>query len=240
MKKIFTLAVAFVATTLAQSVFAQEESAKESKVSVSAGADLVSSYVWRGTNVSGASFQPSVTLNAGGFSLGVWGSTDFQHGINEFDWVASYSVSGLTFGLTDYCGPYSRLDNGKFPNYGKYDNHILEFNAAFDFAEVCEKFAMTVAANVNLVNDKDANDDEQFSTYIELGYPVKAGPVNVDFALGLTPFEGMYSNNFNIVNLSVKGSKELQFSPSFSLPVYAQGVINPYTEQAYLVFGMTF
>ncbi len=240
MKKIFTIALASAATVLAQPVFAQEEAAKEPKVTVSAGADLVSAYVWRGINVTSASFQPGITMNAGGFSLGVWGSTDFQHGVNEFDWIASYTVSGLTFGLTDYCGPFSRAEGEKFPNYGNYDNHILEFNAGFDFAEVCNKFALKVAANVNLVNDKDAEDDEQFSTYIELGYPVKAGPVDVDFALGLTPFEGMYSDKLNVVNLSVKASKELQFTPSFSLPVYAQGVLNPYTEQATLVFGVTF
>lgn len=239
MKKVFTLATALVAT-LAQPVLAQEEEAKSSKVEVSAGADLVSSYIWRGSFVSGASFQPAVGMSVGGFSLGLWGSTDFEHGVNEFDWVAAYAIKGFSIGLTDYCGPYSRLENTKFPNYGNYDNHILELNLGYDFAEVCNKFALKVAANVNLLHDKDAEDDEQYSTYIELGYPVKAGSVDLDFAVGLTPFEGMYSDNLNIVNLSVKGTKELKLTPTYSLPVYAQGIINPYTEQAYLVFGMSF
>ncbi|MCQ2206632.1 MAG: hypothetical protein MJZ02_00235 [Paludibacteraceae bacterium] len=242
MKKVFTLAMAFAAV-LAQPVLAQDETTeapKESKVKVDAGADLVSTYIWRGQNLSGAAFQPTVSMSVGGFSLGVWGSADFQHGINEFDWTASYSVSGFTIGLTDYCGAAARQEDGTFPKYGNYDNHILEANAGFDFSEVCNKFALNISANVNLVNDKDAEGDEQFSTYIELGYPVKAGSVGLDFAVGLTPFEGVYSDNFNIVNLSVKASKELQFTPSFSLPVYAQGMINPYSEQAYLAFGITF
>lgn len=242
MKKVFTLAMAFAAV-LAQPVLAQDETSeapKEPKVKVEAGADLVSAYVWRGINVTSASFQPGITMNVGGFSLGMWGSTDFNHGVNEFDWIASYSISGFSIGLTDYCGPFGREAGEKFPNYGNYDNHVLELNAGFDFSEVCKKFALTISANVNLLHDKDAEDDEQYSTYIELGYPVKAGPVALDFGLGFTPFEGMYSDNLNIVNLSVKATKELQFTPSFSLPVYAQGVINPYTEQATLVFGMSF
>lgn len=242
MKKVFTLVAAFVAV-LAQPVLAQEEvaeSPKESKVKVEAGADLVSTYVWRGQNLSGAAFQPGISMNVGGFSLGIWGSTDFEHAINEFDWFASYSISGFSIGLTDYCGAAARQIDGTFPKYGDYDNHILELNTGFDFGEVCKKFALSISANVNLVNDKDALGDEQYSTYIELGYPVKAGSVGLDFALGLTPFEGAYSDNLNIVNLSVKASKELQFTPSFSLPVYAQGVINPYSEQAYLAFGITF
>lgn len=235
MKKIFTVATALAATLTAQSALAQEEAeTKESKVTVSAGADLVSNYVWRGSSLSGAAFQPSVGMEVAGFSLGLWGSTDFEQAVNEFDWVAAYSISGFTIGVTDYCGAATRQEDGTFPKYGNYDNHILEANAAFDFGEVCDKFALSISANVNLVNDDD------HSTYIELGYPVKAGSVGLDFAVGLTPSEGAYSDNFNLVNLSVKGTKEIKLSDSFSLPVFAQGVLNPYTEQAYLVFGVTF
>lgn len=242
MVKKITFVVA-LATLSLQPLVAQEEVAetsKEAKVKVEAGADLVSTYVWRGQQLSAAAFQPGISMNVGGFSLGVWGSADFEHAINEFDWFASYSISGFSIGLTDYCGAAARQDDGTFPRYGDYDNHILELNTAFDFGEVCKKFALTISANVNLVNDKDGAGDEQYSTYIELGYPVKAGSVGVDFAVGLTPFEGAYSDNFNLVNLSVKASKELQFTPSFSLPVYAQGIVNPYSEQAYLTFGITF
>lgn len=242
MKKIVSIA-ALAATVLAQPVLAQDEpsAASEPKVKVSAGADLVSTYIWRGQNLSSAAFQPSLGMEVGGFSLSAWGSADFNHGINEFDWIAAYSISGFTIGLTDYCGAAARQEDGTFPKYWNYDNHILEVNAGFDFAEVCKKFALNISANVNVAGaDKDENDDQQFSTYIELGYPVQAGPVKLDFAVGLTPFEGCYSDNFNIVNLSIKGSKDLHITPSFTLPVFAQGMINPYTEQAYLAFGMTF
>ena len=57
--KIF--AVAMVALMAASSAKAQE---------FKASADVVSSYVWRGTQFSGASIQPTLDFTAGGFSIG--------------------------------------------------------------------------------------------------------------------------------------------------------------------------
>ena len=241
MKKFFTIAIALMSAFAfsAESAMAQD-SESSSKLEVKAGADLVSAYIWRGARVTGASFQPSLGFSYGGFSLGAWGSTNFDQAVNEFDLSAAYSISGLTLWLTDYCGPYVADSAAAFPKYGNYDNHILELNAGFDFGKVCKKFALTVSANVNLVNDKDENDDERYSTYIEFGYPAKAGSVDLNFALGLTPADGMYSDGFNVVNVSIKGAKSLQLTPTYSLPVFAQAILNPYTEQAYMVFGMSF
>ena len=43
------------------------------------GADLVSSYVWRGTQFgSGAHIQPYVSLSTGDLELGAWGSFPTQ------------------------------------------------------------------------------------------------------------------------------------------------------------------
>lgn len=241
MKRLFI--VSAILLSMFSTCFAQEDETSESKIEFNAGADLVSSYVWRGQHLSSCSFQPSLGFSVGGFSLGTWGSVDFNGESNEFDWVAAYSFDkiGLTIGLTDYYGLYhgvnldGSIGEGDFlTRYGTYDNHILEVNAGLDFASFCDKFAMTISANVNVVNDDD------YSTYIELGYPVKVKSVDVDFALGLTPAEGAYSTGFNIVNLSVKGSKTLDISPKFQLPVFAQAVINPNSEQASLVFGITF
>ena len=73
-KKVAALAVVFsmASSTLAN---AQEE---DGKVSFSVQGDLVSSYIWRGFYQTGASFQPTLSLGVGNFSLTAWGSTDFQ------------------------------------------------------------------------------------------------------------------------------------------------------------------
>lgn len=247
MKKFFVVSAALL--SMFTSAFAEEApETPKAKAEISAGADLVSSYIWRGQRLSTAAFQPGLSLNYKGLSFGAWGSVNINGDDNEFDWFASYKFDkiGLSLGLTDYYGHYDgQASDGTIINtdesgkdfivrYGTYDRHILEVNAGLDFADFCDKFALTIAANVNLVNDDD------HSTYIELGYPASVGSVDLDFALGFTPAEGAYSTGFNIVNLSIKGTKTLEISPKYQLPVFTQIVLNPNKEQCALVFGLSF
>ena len=67
MKKMKMMAIAMIAVLTITSVKAQ---------SLEVSADIVSSYVWRGTQFAGASVQPGVTFTKGGFSAGAWGSTN--------------------------------------------------------------------------------------------------------------------------------------------------------------------
>ena len=52
--------------------FAEESEAKASAFTYEVGADLVSSYLWRGQNLGGLSIQPSVTLGWKGIYLCTW------------------------------------------------------------------------------------------------------------------------------------------------------------------------
>lgn len=95
-KKVAALAVVFsmASSTLAN---AQEE---DGKVSFSVQGDLVSSYIWRGFYQTGASFQPTLSLGVGNFSLIAWGSTDFQ-GANSTSMPAAKEIdltAAYTFG----------------------------------------------------------------------------------------------------------------------------------------------
>ena len=50
--------------------------ARERGVKFSGGADLVSTYVWRGVRESGPAFQPSLTMRAGSFSASAVASSN--------------------------------------------------------------------------------------------------------------------------------------------------------------------
>lgn len=65
---------------------------KGQEVAVSAGADIVSSYIWRGQYCGPAAVQPGISLSAGNFSVGAWGSTSFESSWREFDLYAGYSI----------------------------------------------------------------------------------------------------------------------------------------------------
>ncbi|HOI26650.1 MAG TPA: hypothetical protein PLN63_02425 [Paludibacteraceae bacterium] len=235
MKRIKVLAMAMM-MLLPTAMFAVEADTTGAKVEFSAGADLVSSYVWRGSRVTGASFQPAVGISYAGFSLGAWGSSDFKNMINEADFTLGYEIGGFSACVTDYFGPY--VDTVA-PKYFESKAHIMEATVGFDFASVTEKFPLSIAVNTNFLNDLDEEDEERYSTYIELGYPVTAGDVELAFALGLTPAKGMYSDNLNVVNISIKGSKVIKVTDEFSLPVFSQVVLNPYTESIYMIFGLS-
>ena len=69
------------------------------------GADLVSSYVWRGTQFgSGAHIQPYMELGSGNFTAGVWGSfpTSAKGGGNELDLYLGYDFGPVALTVTNY------------------------------------------------------------------------------------------------------------------------------------------
>ena len=75
--------------------------------------------------------------------------------------------------------------------------------------------------------------------YVELGFA--AGPVDIAIGYGDDQGDAWYANGGSgIVNMSFSGSKELQISDSFSLPVFGSFILNPEAEAAFLVFGISF
>jgi hypothetical protein len=58
---------------------------------------------------------------------------------------------------------------------------------------------------------------------------------------GIVPFATDFYgvDRFAFINLSLTASKDIQVTDSFSIPVFAQLAVNPYTKNAYLVFGIT-
>jgi hypothetical protein len=222
------------------------------------GADLVSSYVWRGVYNAGASFQPSLGLTAGGFSVGFWGSSDFSLGAKEVDLSLGYSGGGFSIGLTDYWW------NGEgvmdyFQLFKKDANsHLLELNLGYSF-----EFGLSFSLNTMLAGAQDKYVDDNgktkrsFTTYFELGYDFSIGDVNLTAALGLSPLNktGLYTggslfmggspyaystDGFAVNNISLTASKDIVITDKFSLPVFAQLSFNPAIEDAFLVFGISF
>jgi len=75
--------------------------------------------------------------------------------------------------------------------------------------------------------------------YVELGF--SAGPVDIAIGYGDDQEDAWYANGGSgIVNMSFSGSKELQISDSFSLPIFGSLILNPEAEAAFLVFGISF
>lgn len=223
MKKIKFFIIVLVISTAITGIKAQE-------VTVSAGADVVSSYIWRGLYCGPASVQPGISLSAGNFSIGAWGSTSLQSSWREFDLYAGYSIGNFSVLVTDYFFPRD-LPDGEGPGYFDYDKHVFEGTLGYSFGE---SLPLSLAWNTNFAGDDD------YSSYVEASYTLAVKGVNVDLILGATPWAGAYSNGFSLINASVKASKEIVITDKYSLPVFTQAILNPDTKDIFLVFGVSF
>ena len=189
------------------------------------GADLVSSYVWRGTQFgSGAHVQPYMDLGSGNLTGGVWGSfpTSAKGGGNELDLWVSYDFGPLALTLTNYTFPG---DGGVYADgEGLFNGDYTELAASTSI--------MGVDLSAGYFTEVEA-------LYVELGF--STGAVDIAFGYGDDQGDAFYADGGSgIVNMSFSGSKDIQISDSYALPVFGSFIINPEAETAFLVFGVSF
>ena len=210
---------------------------------ISIGGDLVSTYVWRGVYQSGFSLQPEIGLSVGGFTVGVWGSTDLDN-FKEVDLSVGYSVRGFSVGVTDYWWGGQRLGDGRFAPYFKYgDTHYFEGTLAYEFGE---KFPLGISWSTMFAGaDKQENGDRAWSSYVELAYPFSVGSVELTAAAGAAPWAapawlpGGY-DGFQISNVSLKASRAIPVSEKYEIPLFVQLAVNPQLNYMNLVIGLSF
>lgn len=225
MKKILMItASVLLLITFIPNVNAQEES------KWNAGLDIYSSYIWRGLKFgTGAAFQPSVDFTAGGFTIGAWGS--FSTGNNEAaeaDLYATYALdlgekAALSLTVTDYYFPGSEYFNG--------DSHYFEPMVNLGLGNL----SLTAAYMIYNAAPSGSGD-----LYLQAGYT--AGPVSITLGGG----NGQYSmedenedDKFAISNIGIGTSKEIKITDSFSLPISGSIILNPSSEQLFVVVGIS-
>lgn len=212
--------------------------------------DIVSSYIWRGVYQTGASFQPTLGISLGGFSLTAWGSTDFDgnkssEGLasKEIDLTAActFGRSGLTLSAASLwwagqgAGRYFNFESHRTAHY---------FEAGLAYALPCEKLPLSIAW-YTLFAGADKNDEgrQNYSSYCELNCPFTVKSVDLNATLGLVPYRtytvGYGNRGFALTNVALKASTAIKLTDAFSLPVFAQAIWNPCLEDAHLVFGIT-
>lgn len=230
MKKIFSIVTLVIA--IAAPVSAEVET--------TVGADVVSSYIWRGCSLGDAAIQPTLGVSAAGFDLSLWGSTGIVNYVDtkELDITLSYGIAGFSLGVTDYWFSTGNEPYGRYSVYKeKETNHVFEAFLGYDLG-----FA-SVSCYTNFAgNDFKADGDRAFSSYIELVAPFSAGDTELTASVGFVPMESpLYgTDGFAVTNISLAASKELVITDSFSLPISAGLTFNPCSEMAYLVFGISF
>ena len=204
------------------------------------GTDLVSQYVWRGQNLGGVSVQPTLGLGYKGLSLSAWGSTGLSNPADtrEFDLTLAYAIGGFNIGVTDYWFN-AGLDplNRYFAYAANCTNHVFEANVGYDFGFASLQWYTNFAGNDGLT----PAEKRAYSSYVEVNVPFVLGGVDWTATAGAVPFAtDFYSvDGFGVVNVALMASKEIRITDSFSIPVFAQVAANPYSRDAFFVFGIT-
>ena len=233
MKKIVLMAM-MIATGM--SATAQDN------VETTVSGDVVSNYIWRGQDLGDVSLQPTLGVSYKGLSLTAWGSVGLTDPLDtkEFDLTLAYTTGGLNIGITDYW-----FNAGLDPDarYFKYDahgtNHVFEANIGYDFGVASVQWFTNFAGNDGVNKDGE----RAYSSYAEVVVPFKLSAIDWTATVGAVPFATSFYNDwtsgFAVTNVSLKATKEIKVTDSFSIPVFGQIAANPCTQKAYLVFGFT-
>jgi hypothetical protein len=216
--------ILFLASFLMMGVFFYSSSAQ---ISVSPGLDIYSSYVWRGTKFgTGPSFQPSVSMKAGGLTIGAWGAYDAS-GYQEADLYASYALPiGLTIIATDYFYPGVQ----SYTDFSSDSTaHAFELGASYTIGK------FSVSGNY-IFNETTGAATMGGDKYFEASYAF--APASIFVGAG----DGWHTadTKFALCNVGVKSTKEIKVTDSFTIPVTGMLVVNPDKEFITLVVGLTF
>ena len=227
----------FVGTCLAPPAQAQ---------SVDLGADVMSRYVWRGTDFgNAAAIQPSLSFSSGGFTVGAWGSFDISpvngsSAVNENDLYASYafetSAGTFSVSVTDF---YFSNTESKFFDYDNPGAHVIEPGLSYSGP-------VSLSASINAYGRDGENE-----IWLEASVPFSIEDVDLSLAVGGTPNDtgdpaegdNYYGTDANtdaaITKFSLTASKSVGITDSFSLPMMASYYLNPYSERSYFIFGIS-
>lgn len=195
------------------------------------GADLYSSFVWRGTRQgSGPHFQPAIEYSRGSFTAGAWGTFDL-HGYEEVDiWFAFDLPGGFAIGMQDYYLPelpyfdYSAADGA----------HALEVNLDWESENVW------LSANY-IINEAGGVGSFGGDLYFEAGLSFDYFSVFMGAGNGWHTYDPVEDKAaFNVCNIGLEVSKDITITDSFSIPVTGQLIFNPNREQLYIVVGFAF
>ncbi len=199
------------------------------------GADVVSRYIFRGTDLGNAvSVQPSISYSRGSIEVGAWSSWAISsNSANENDLYIRFSTGPVSVAITDYYLPTQSFNDDPtagavvkddaFFSYGDGDGvHVLEASASLSLED------MPISLMVAFYFSGDPEDSLWLEATYDLG-EIEETAVSITAGVG----NGVYTSDTdpNLVSVGVNLSKG-DYSASY--------ILNPDRETTFLVFGRSF
>ncbi|NTV97788.1 MAG: hypothetical protein HGA70_01305 [Chlorobiaceae bacterium] len=199
------------------------------------GADLVSSFVWRGGDIGDSpAIQPNIsyTFSGSGIVLGAWGTyavKDYlpygateKNNYKEVDLYLTVPVGPLSVTLTDYLN--ATADDTRAFDFSNDGPNVIELSASVSLGDLSLLGAVNIAG-ADTGNAKYFEAGYKF--YDKSGYSAKAiiGAGDEDY------YGDLEGDNIALVNTGISVSKD-RFTVSY--------VYNPDAERSHLVFAASF
>lgn len=225
------------AMSIALIAFASQAKAQDT-VSVSLSTDVVNQYIWRGQELGSVSIQPTLGVSYKGLSLTGWGNVGLSNNddTKEFDLTAAYTIGMFHVGITDY---WFNTPISKYFSYSAHNtSHVFEGNIGYDFGIFSLNGYTNFAGNDGI----NKNGKRAYSSYVEANIPFALGGLSWNATIGAVPYKTSFyaeANGFAVTNVSLKATKDIHVSESFSIPIFAGISANPSTEKAYFICGFT-
>jgi len=213
--------------------------AQDNRPEVSIGADVVSRYVWRGLDLGHVSIQPQLAVDYRGLSLSAFANAGVsdKNDPQELDLTLSYTVGGLTLGITDYWS-VSGDEQARYFNYGAHSTlHEFEGSIAYDFGALALSWNTFFAG----YDGENKSGRRAYSSYVELTAPFRLADCECTATAGLVPYATTYyeTNGFEVINLSLRVTYALPLGNRLNLPIFGEIIANPSAGKSWLVFGIT-
>jgi hypothetical protein len=241
LKRLLFLKLCTIVVFFAQNskIYARED---DDKINLSL--DVASGFVWRGLVINTLPvLQPSFSFSPGKFSMGAWASTPLVSGSDqpqELDLFANYRLLPfLSINITDYY-IYNANSSNSYFNYHKNETcHALDLQLIYSG---CDRFPIKAMISTIIAgNDPNSRGNNNYSTYIELGYENSLKGVDWEVFAGMVPMSSSFYaiDGAHVINLGLGLAKKIPVTESYSLPLSMTFTINPAAKSVFLSAIMT-
>lgn len=183
----------------------EQEETFNAQIEGSVGLDMVSHYMWRGTDKGNVTILPYGQISWNGAFLKLHGATGLdKDDATEINISLGYKYKftdwfAVNIGATDYWTSGKDYEGRNL--YFEWDpvknGHQLEANLGFDFGYfILQGYTMVWGNDFKYEHLEDVenrtNGKRAWSTFIELRVPFYMGGIDWDVCAGVTPFESAY------------------------------------------------
>jgi hypothetical protein len=205
----------------------------EKNISISANADLLSRYIWRGTDLgTGPAFQPGFSASYSGFSMGYFGSYNLLGNYKEVNLFISKSVGFATFELWDYWSSEKTGLKGFSDYRSGSTSHMIEGIITLSGND---SFPLSFTGGWLFYGS-----DYSKSIYLELQYRVPVQNSELSFFTGYQAKGYYYAEKRGFVNVGVTYTQPLVVSNDVSLDLILSLVTNPTAKNVFFTVGLSF